>query len=230
MADNMEVLGREASALTAQNKVLRNTYALLGATMVPTVFGALLGMNSNFAWLMGMGTLMRLALLFGVFYGGIWLVHKNANNAAGVWVLFGFTFMMGFLLGPILQVALSLSNGAELIALAAGGTGAAFFTLAAIASNAKRDFGYLGKFLVIGFVLIMLAIVGNAFFAIPALSLTISAVIIIFSAALILYQINQVVRGGETNYILATMSVYIALYNMFTSILHLLLAFAGGGD
>jgi len=230
MADNIEVLGRETSISTSQNKVLRNTYALLGATMIPTVIGALIGINTSFAWLFAMGPLMQLGLMFGVFYGGIWLVHKNANNAAGVWMLFAFTFMMGFLLGPILQAALSLSNGGELIALAAGGTGAIFFALAGIASNAKRDFGFLGKFVVVGVVLLILAVVANAFFAIPALSLTISAVAILVMSALILYQINQVVRGGETNYILATMSVYIALYNMFTSILHLLMAFTGGND
>ncbi len=227
MADNMEVLGRETSISTSENKVLRNTYALLGATMIPTVLGALVGINTSFAWLFSMGALMQLAVMFGVFYGGIWLVHKNAHNAAGVWMLLAFTFMMGFLLGPILQVALSLSNGGELIALAAGGTGAIFFALSAIASNAKRDFGFLGKFVVVGVVLLILAVVANAFFAIPALSLTISAVAILVMSALILYQINQVVRGGERNYVLATMSVYIALYNMFTSILHLLMAFAG---
>lgn len=230
MADNIEVLGRDKSVSSTGHKVLRNTYALLGMTMIPTIIGAFIGLNTSFAWLMSMGPFMRLGLMIGVFYGGIWLVHKNANNAAGVWLLFAFTFMMGFLLGPILQVALNLSNGAQLVGMAAGGTAVIFFTLASIASNAKRDFGFLGKSLVIGFVLIMLAIVGNVFFQIPALSLTISAVIILFSSALILYQINQVVRGGETNYVLATMSVYIALYNMFTSILHLLMAFMGGND
>jgi len=230
MADNMDVLGREGSLSAAGNKVLRNTYALLGATMIPTVLGALVGTNVSFAWLYSMGTIMQLAVIFGTFYGGMWLVHKNANNAAGVWVLFAFTFMMGFFLGPTLQAALGLSNGGELIALAAGGTGATFFTLAAIASNAKRDFGYLGKFLVIGVVVLMVGVIGNAFLQIPALSLTISCLFILFSAALILYQINQIVRGGETNYILATMSVYIAIYNIFTSILHILMSVAGGGD
>jgi len=230
MADNIEVLGRETSISSSENKVLRNTYALLGATMIPTVIGALIGINTSFAWLFAMGPLMQLAVMFGVFYGGIWLVHKNANNAAGVWMLFAFTLMMGFLLGPILQVALSLSNGGQLIALAAGGTGAIFFVLAGIASNAEKDFGFLGKFVVVGIVLLILAVIANAFFAVPALSLTISAVAILVMSALILYQINQVVRGGERNYVLATMSVYIALYNMFTSILHLLMAFAGGND
>ena len=230
MADNIEVLGRDTSVSSAGNKVLRNTYALLGLTMIPTVIGAMVGISTSFAWLFSMGMLMQLAVMFGVFYGGIWLVHKNAHNAAGVWVLLAFTFMMGFLLGPILQVALNLSNGGQLIGLAAGGTAAIFFTLATIASNAKRDFGFLGKSIVIGVVLLILAIVANVFFQIPALALTISAVCILVMSALILYQINQVVRGGETNYILATMSVYIALYNIFTSLLHLLMAFAGGND
>lgn len=229
MADNMEVLGRDSS-IVAQNKVLSSTYRLLGLTMVPTVVGALVGVNTSFAWLMAMSPLMQMGLIFAVFYGMIWLVHKNANNAAGVWLLFAFTFMMGYLLGPILQFALNLSNGGQLIGLAAGGTGAIFFTLSAIASNAKRDFGFLGKFVAIGIILLLLAIVANVFFQIPALALTISAVMILVMSALILYQINQVVRGGETNYVLATMSVYISLYNIFTSLLHLLMAFAGGND
>lgn len=230
MADNMEVLGRDSSAVVAQNKVLSNTYRLLALTMIPTVIGAFIGVNTSFAWLMGMSPLMQLGVMFAAFYGMIWLVHKNAHNAAGVWLLFAFTLMMGYLLGPILQVALNLSNGSQLIGLAAGGTGVIFLTLSAIASNAKRDFGFLGKFVVIGVVLLILAVIANAFFQIPALSLTISAVCILVMSALILYQINQVVRGGERNYVLATMSVYIALYNMFTSILHLLMAFAGGND
>lgn len=228
MADNIQMQGN--SAVVERNKVLSNTYRMLGLTMIPTVVGALLGVNTSFAWLYAMGPLMQLGVIFAMFYGGIWLVHKNANNPAGVWMLFGFTFMMGFLLGPILQSALHLSNGGELVALAAGGTATVFLTLSTIASNAKKDFSFLGKAVVIGVVALIIAVVANAFLQIPALSLAISAAAIPIMSALILYQINQVVRGGETNYILATMSVYISLYNIFTSILHLLMAFAGGDD
>ena len=137
---------------------------------------------------------------------------------------------MGMLLGPILQVALGLSNGAQLIGLAAGGTAASFLTLSAVASNSKRDFSFLGKFITIGFVLIVLAILANFFFQIPALSLTISAGVVLLMSAYILYEINQIVRGGQTNYVMATLSIYISLHNMFSHLLHLLMALMGGND
>ncbi len=230
MSDNMQVLGREASVSTATNKVLRNTYALLGLTMIPTVIGAMIGINMNFAW---MATTSPIFLFIGILaavYGMSYLVVKNSNNAAGVWLLFAFTFIMGLILGPILQYALHFSNGAQLIGLAAGGTAASFLTLAAIGSNTKRDFSFMGKFLTIGFVLVVLAILANFFFQVPALSLTISSVIVLLMAGFILYEINQIVRGGQTNYVVATLSIYISLHNMFTSLLHLLMAFMGGDD
>lgn len=230
MADNIEVLGRESSVSSPSNKVLRNTYALLGMTMIPTVIGAMVGMSINFSFLFAASPIVAFIGIMVAVYGMSWLVAKNANNAAGVWLLFGFTFMMGLLLGPILQVALSLSNGPQLIGLAAGGTAASFLTLAAVASNTKRDFSYLGKFLMIGFVLVILAILANFFFQVPALSLTISAIVVLLMAGFILYQINQVVRGGETNYVMATLSIYISLHNMFSHLLHLLMALMGNND
>ncbi|HEY0563704.1 MAG TPA: Bax inhibitor-1 family protein, partial [Methylophilus sp.] len=169
MSDNMQVLGREGSLSTTQNKVLRSTYALLGLTMIPTIFGAMVGVNINFAWMASSPILAFIGILAAV-YGMSWLVAKNADNAAGVWLLFGFTFVMGLLLGPILQHALHLSNGSQLIALAAGGTAVSFLTLSAIASNANRDFSFMGKFLMIGMVVVILAVLANLFFQVPALS------------------------------------------------------------
>lgn len=230
MSDNIQVLGRETTAVEAQNKVLRNTYALLGMTMVPTVIGAWVGINMNFAWMMAASPIMLFIGVMAAVYGMSWLVAKNANNAAGVWLLLGFTFLMGLLLGPILQYALHFSNGAQLIGLAAGGTAISFLTLAGIASNSKRDFSAMGKFLTIGMVVVILAILANFFFKIPALSLTISAVVVLLMAGYILYQINQIVRGGETNYVLATMSIYISLHNMFSHLLSLLMSFMGSDD
>ena len=230
MADNIEVLGRETSVSSATNKVMRNTYALLGMTMIPTVIGAMVGMTIDFSFLFAASPIVAFICIMAAVFGMSWLVTKNANNAAGVWLLFGFTFIMGLLLGPILQVALSLSNGAQLIALAAGGTAASFLTLAAVASNTNRDFSFLGKFLTIGFVLVVLAILANFFFHVPALTLTISAVVVLLMAGFILYEINQVVRGGQTNYVLATLSIYISLHNMFTHLLHLLMALMGSRD
>lgn len=230
MSDDIQVLGRESTALSTENKVLRNTYAMLGMTMIPTVIGAMVGINLNFAWMMAASPIFMFVGIFAAVYGMTWLIAKNANNASGVWLLFGFTFIMGLLLGPILQYALHLSNGAQLIGLAAGGTAISFLTLAAVGSNSKRDFSYLGKFLTIGMVLVILAILANFFFKIPALSLTISSVVVLLMAGFIMYEINQIVRGGQTNYILATMSIYISLHNMFTHLLSLLMSLMGSND
>ncbi|MGB2832462.1 MAG: Bax inhibitor-1/YccA family protein [Methylotenera sp.] len=230
MSDDIQVLGREGVAIATENKVLRNTYAMLGMTMIPTVIGAMVGINMNFAWMMATSPIMLFVGILATVYGMTWLIAKNANNAAGVWLLFAFTFIMGVLLGPILQHALHLSNGAQLIGLAAGGTAISFLTLAGIASNTKRDFSFMGKFLTIGMVVIIAAILANFFFKIPALSLTISAVVVMLMAGFILYEINQIVRGGQTNYIMATMSIYISLHNMFTNLLHLLMSFMGSDD
>ena len=229
MLDDIQVLGREGS-LSVQNKVLRNTYAMLGLTMIPTVIGAMVGVNMNFAWMMVASPILLFVGVMATVYGMSWLVAKNADNAAGVWLLFGFTFLLGMLLGPILQAALNLSNGAQLIGLAAGGTAISFLTLSAIASSTKRDFSFMGKFLTIGMVLVIVAILANFFFKIPALSLTISAVIVMLMAGFILYEINQIVRGGQTNYIMATMSIYISLHNMFTHLLSLLMSLMGNRD
>ena len=229
MLDDIQVLGREGS-LSVQNKVLRNTYAMLGLTMIPTVIGAMVGVNMNFAWMMAASPIMLFIGVMATVYGMSWLVAKNANNAAGVWLLFAFTFLLGMLLGPILQAALNLSNGAQLIGLAAGGTAISFLTLSAIASSTKRDFSFMGKFLTIGMVLVIVAILANFFFKIPALSLTISAVVVMLMAGFILYEINQIVRGGQTNYIMATMSIYISLHNMFTHLLSLLMSLMGNRD
>ena len=229
MLDDIQVLGREGS-LSVQNKVLRNTYAMLGLTMIPTVIGAMVGVNMNFAWMMAASPILLFVGVMATVYGMSWLVAKNADNAAGVWLLFAFTFLLGMLLGPILQAALNLSNGAQLIGLAAGGTAISFLTLSAIASSTKRDFSFMGKFLTIGMVLVIVAILANFFFKIPALSLTISAVIVMLMAGFILYEINQIVRGGQTNYIMATMSIYISLHNMFTHLLSLLMSLMGSRD
>jgi modulator of FtsH protease len=229
MLDDIQVLGREGS-LSVQNKVLRNTYAMLGLTMIPTVIGAMVGVNMNFGWMMASSPILLFVGVMATVYGLSWLVAKNADNAAGVWLLFGFTFVLGLLLGPILQAALHLSNGAQLIGLAAGGTAISFLTLSAIASSTKRDFSFMGKFLTIGMVLVIVAILANFFFKIPALSLTISAVIVMLMAGFILYEINQIVRGGQTNYIMATMSIYISLHNMFTHLLSLLMSLMGNRD
>jgi modulator of FtsH protease len=144
--------------------------------------------------------------------------------------LLGFTFFMGLMLSRILQVALGFSNGGSMIALAAGGTGAIFVTMATIASVSKRDFSGMGKFLFVGMIVVLLAAVANIFFQIPALSLTIAAVVVVLFSAYILYDISRIVQGGETNYVSATLAVYLDIYNVFVSLLQLIMAFTGERD
>ena len=212
-----------------QNRVLRNTYALLALSMVPTVLGALLGIQMQFSFFAG-SPMMAFLLFLGVAWGFMWGIEKTKNSGMGVVLLLAFTFFMGLMLSRILQVALGFSNGGGIIAMAAGGTGAIFFVLAGIASTTKRDFSNLGKFLFAGVILILIAALANTFFQVPAVSLAISALAVAIFSAYILYDINRIVRGGEDNYVTATLSVYLSIYNVFVSLVHLLLAFTGQRD
>ena len=212
-----------------QNRVLRNTYALLALSMVPTVLGALLGIQMQFSFFAG-SPMMAFLLFLGVAWGFMWGIEKTKNSGMGVVLLLGFTFFMGLMLSRILQVALGFSNGGGIIAMAAGGTGAIFFVLAGVASTTKRDFSNLGKFLFAGVILILVAALANAFFQVPAVSLAISALAVAIFSAYILYDINRIVQGGEDNYVTATLSVYLSIYNIFVSLVHLLLAFTGQRD
>ena len=212
-----------------QNRVLRNTYALLALSMVPTVLGALLGIQMKFSFFAG-SPVMAFLLFLGVAWGFMWGIERTKNSGMGVVLLLAFTFFMGLMLSRILQVALGFSNGGSIIAMAAGGTGAIFFVLAGIASTTKRDFSGLGKFLFAGVILILVAALANAFFQVPAVSLAISALAVAIFSAYILYDINRIVQGGEDNYVTATLSVYLSIYNIFVSLVHLLLAFTGQRD
>ncbi len=212
-----------------QQRVLRNTYLLLALSLIPTGIGALIGVNLNFGFMRASPIISSLVLL-AVIYGMFFAIEKNRDSGLGVVLLLGLTFFLGIVLGPLLQVALGLRNGGQLIALAAGGTAAVFFAMAGIATVSRRDFGFLTNFLMVGAIVIMLAVVANIFVASPVLHLTISAVFVLFSAAMILWQISQLVRGGETNYVSATLTLYMSIYNLFTSLLQLLMAFTGNRD
>lgn len=213
----------------ATNRVLRNTYALLGLSMVPTVIGALAGIQMKFSFLAG-SPLLSFLLFLGIAFGFMWGIEKTKNSGMGVVLLLAFTFFMGLMLSRILQVALGFSNGGTLIAMAAGGTGAIFFTLAGVAATTKRDLSGLGKFLFAGMILVLVAALANIFFQIPALSLAIAALVVVIFSAYILYDINRIVQGGETNYISATLAVYLDVYNVFVGLLQLLMAFTGERD
>ena len=210
-----------------QNRVLRNTYALLAVSMLPTVAGALLGIQLNLPLFGGfMGFILFMAIAFGFMWG----IERTKHSGMGVVLLLAFTFFMGLMLSGILRVALGFSNGGSLIAMAAGGTGAIFFVLSGIAATSKRDFSGMGKFLFAGAILVLLALVANIFLQIPALALAISALMVVIFSAYILYDINRIVQGGEDNYISATLAVYLDIYNVFVSLLHLLMAFTGERD
>jgi modulator of FtsH protease len=222
-------IGQQAIA-GPQIKMLRNTYLLLAVTLIPTILGAAVGTSFfNFGFLRASPIMASIAIL-AVFYGWIYMIERNKNSAMGVVLLLGFTLFLGLLLGPLLQKVLGFRNGGQLVMAAAGGTAAIFFVLAGVASNAKRDFSFLSKFILVGFVVLMLAVVANIFLQIPALSLTLCALFIVFSSAIILWQINSIVRGGETSYISATLTLYVAIYNIFTSLLQLLGIVGGDRD
>lgn len=218
-----------ADVALGQHRVLRNTYLLLGLSMIPTVLGALAGIQMGFSFFAG-SPLISFVLFLGIAWGFIWGIEKNKNSGLGVALLLGFTFFMGLMLSRILQLALGFANGGSMIALAAGGTGAIFFTLSSIAAVSKRDFSGMGKFLFAGMILILLAAVANIFFQIPALSLTIAVAAVGIFSAYILYDISRIVQGGETNYVSATLAVYLDLYNVFVSLLQLIMAFTGERD
>jgi modulator of FtsH protease len=211
-------------------RVLRNTYWLLALSMLPTIAGAIAGMSLNFVALFKAAPIMTPLLMFGVMMGSLFIVTALRNSVWGVVALLGFTFIAGLMLTPILTVAAGLRNGGQLVAIAGGMTAVVFFAMATIATVSKRDFSFLGKFLFVGMILLIVASLANLFFAVPAVSLTISAVAVLIFSLYLLYDINQIVRGGQTNYVVATLSVFLSLFNIFISLLNLLMALSGQRD
>lgn len=211
------------SRQAVQHRVLRNTYWLLALSMVPTVIGAAIGVSLHLPLGGGMMALLFLAVAFGF----IWGIEKNKDSGVGVALLLGFTFFMGLMLTPLLSRILGFANGGFLIMTAFGGTAAVFAVLASVATVSKRDFSGMGTWLFAGVIILMLASIANIFLHIPALAIVISVVAIGIFSAYILYDVQQIVNGGETNYIRATLSLYLDVYNIFTSLLHLLGIFGG---
>lgn len=212
-----------------QNRVLRNTYWLLAISLIPTAIGAAIGTNIELGFLRT-SPMLSFFVILGVFYGWIFAIEKNRDSVVGVVLLLGFTLFLGLLLGPLFHRVLGFRNGTELVMLAAGGTAAVFFVMAGIASTTKRDLTGLGNFLAVGGIVIMLAVVANVFFASPVLHLVLLGGFVLFSSMLILFQLNAIVRGGETNYVSATLTLYIAIYNLFSSLLQLLGIFGGSSN
>lgn len=210
-----------------RNQVLRYTYLLLAISMIPTAIGALIGVNLSFMFL-ATSPIMSMLLLIGGMYFLMFMVQRNRNSFAGVVWLMAFTLIMGMLLGPLFQVALRIPNGSQLILLAALLTSAVFFVMTAIAFTIKRETPFLTNFLAIGGIVIFIAMIANIFLHMPAMYLMLCGAFVIFSSLMILWQVNQIIIGGETNYISATLSLYVSLYNLFTSLLQIIIALSGG--
>jgi len=211
-----------------QQRVLRNTYLLLALTMVPTVAGAFIGISTG-------GIIMQhpfisFFVMLGAVIGLQFAIAANRNSALGVVLLLGMTFLLGWFLGPLLAIALTLKNGPQLIGMAAAGTGGIFLVMAGIATTTKRDYSFMGKFLFVGMIVALLAIVANMFLQIPALALTISAVVIVVFSLFLLHDVSRIVNGGETNYIMATTGVYMSLFNIFANLLQIIMALFGEKD
>lgn len=225
MQPNVQVLTGSRALGQSQQKVLRNTYLLLALTMVPTVVGAVIGMSTSGIVLQH--PIISSLVMLGAVIGLQFAIAANRNSGLGVALLFGMTFILGWWLGPMLNFALALRNGPQLVGLAAAGTGGILIAMSAIATTSKRDFSSMGKFLVVGMVVLLIAGLANMFLHLPALSLTISCLAIAVFSAFLLHDVSRIVNGGETNYIMAATGVYMSLFNIFVNLLNLLMAFAG---
>ena len=216
-----DVLG--AAGVLDTNKVLRNTYMLLGMTLAFSAVTAATAMAVGLSHMAGF-------VLMLVGFGLLFVVNRMADTAKGLPAIFAFTGVMGAALGPTLNYYLALPGGPGMIMQALGGTALVFFGLSAYALNSRKDFSYMGGFLITGLIVAIVASIANIFLGIPALSLTISAAIVMIMSGLILFDTSRIVNGGETNYIRATVSLYLNIYNLFINILHLIGAFGGGDD
>ena len=197
------------------NRVLRNTYTLLSMTLLFSAVLAYVSLQMNVA-------IMSPWLFLGGYFGLLFITTKLRNSAWGILAVFALTGFMGYTAGPIINIYMtSFSNGGEIVMMALGSTGVVFLALSGIALTTKKDFSFMGKFLGVGILVAFLAGVGNIFFQIPALSLAVSSMFVLLMSGMILFYTQQIVRGGETNYIMATVMLYITIYNMFMSLLRL---------
>jgi modulator of FtsH protease len=210
----------------ARHRVLRNTYWLLALSMIPTVLGAWIGVQLKFS-LFAASPMMGFIAYMAIAFGFIYVIQRTKTSGWGVVALLGFTFFMGLLLSRLISYTLGFSNGGTLIMTAFGGTAAIMAVMASIATVSKRDFSGMGKWLFAGVLAILIAGVANIFLQVPALYLVISVIAVAVFSAYLLYDVQQVINGGETNYISATLSIYLDLYNIFTNLLAIL-GIAGG--
>ncbi|MDO8863538.1 Bax inhibitor-1/YccA family protein [Haliea sp. E1-2-M8] len=215
---NLNTAGAESVVST--NKVLKNTYMLLGMTLL---FSAI---TAGISMAMGLPQGAALVLML-VGFGLLFVVHKMADTSKGLLAIFAFTGVMGASIGPMLNHYLAMPGGPALVMQALGGTALVFFGLSAYALTTRKDFSFMGGFLMVGLLVAVVAMIANIFLAIPALSLTISAAVVMIMSGLILYDTSRIIHGGETNYIRATVGLYLNIYNLFIHMLHLLTALGG---
>jgi modulator of FtsH protease len=226
-----QIYGAGNDSVVARHRVLRNTYWLLAISMIPTVLGAWLGVQIGFFSFFQGSALLSFLVFMAISFGFIWAIQKTKESAAGVFMLLGFTLFMGLMLSGLIGVTLhSYTNGAALITMAFGGTAGILTVMATIATVSKRDFSGLGKWLFAGLLVILIASFLSIFLHIPALYLGISAVAIALFSGYILFDVQQIINGGETNYISATLNIYLDVYNIFVNLLRILSYFAGNRD
>lgn len=219
--NTVTTFSRSGESILATNKVLRNTYLLLGMTFLFSAFTAYLSFAT------GARPMNPLFMIVGV-YGLMFLTNALRNSPMGLLAVFAFTGFLGYTLGPVLSMYMHhYSNGHQLVATALGGTGIIFFALSGYTLTTRSDFSYMGGFLFVAVMVAVLAMLANVFFQIPMLNLVISAAFMLISSGLILFQTSEIIHGGETNYISATVSLFVSIYNLFISLLNLLGAFSG---
>jgi modulator of FtsH protease len=230
MNESLQAVYTDSGVLVEQrNRVLRNTYWLLALSLVPTVLGAWVGVATGFNFF-GTRPFVGFLMFMGIAFAFFFAIEKFKNSALGVGLLLGFTFFMGLLLSRLIGAVLGFSNGVQLISLAFGGTALVFFGMATLATTIKHDVSGLGKWLMVGAVMLIVAAVANIWLQLPALMLTISALAIVIFSAFMLYDIKRVIDGGETNYVTATLAIYLDIYNVFQSLLSLLGILGGERD
>jgi modulator of FtsH protease len=218
-----------ASARVVQrNRVLRNTYWLLAISLLPTVLGAWVGVSTGITAAMGGG--LSFILFLAVAFGFIFAIQKTKNSAAGVWVLLAFTFFMGLMMSRLIAMVLGFSNGAELVMTAFGGTAGVFFVMAGVATTTKRDLSGMQQWLMVGLVVLLVGMVINMFVASSTGMLVLSMLAVGLFSAFLLFDLKRIVDGGETNYISATLALYLNLVNIFQNLLMLLSVFGGQRD
>jgi modulator of FtsH protease len=229
MNESLQAAYSGSAVLAEQrNRVLRNTYWLLALSLVPTVLGAWIGVATGITTLLSPG--ISMIVFFAGAFGFMFAIQKTKDSSAGVLLLLAFTFFMGLMLSRMIGAVLGFRNGSTLVMMAFGGTAGIFFVMASLASVVKRDLSGMGKFLTVGALIVLVGFIANFFLQSSALMLTLLVLCLGVFSAFILYDVKRVLDGGETNYVLATLGIYLSVYNVFQSLLALLGVFGGDSD